>query len=61
MALARKFSDQLQQFCQQADELATINTADAVLFLMERPTDWSKLREAVGKLVTGIESGAWRP
>jgi len=49
MAIARKFSDQLQQFCQQADELATINTADAVLFLMERPTDWSKLREAIGK------------
>lgn len=49
MAIARKFSDQLQQFCQQAEELATINTADAVLFLMERPTDWAKLREAVGK------------
>ena len=49
MALARKFSDQLQLFCQQANELAALNTADAVLFLMERPADWSKLREAVGK------------
>jgi diadenylate cyclase len=49
MALARKFTDQLQLFCQQANELATINTADAMLFLMERPTDWVKLREAVGK------------
>ena len=49
MALARKFSDQLQLFCQQANELASLNTADAVLFLMERPADWAKLREAVGK------------
>ena len=49
MALARKFTDQLQLFCQQANELATLHTADALLFLMERPTDWAKLREAVGK------------
>jgi diadenylate cyclase len=49
MALARKFTDQMQLFCQQANELATANSADAMLFLMERPTDWSKLREAVGK------------
>ncbi len=49
MALARKFSDQLQLFCQQANELATLHTADALLFLMERPADWVKLREAVGK------------
>ena len=26
MALARKFSDQLQLFCQQANELATLHT-----------------------------------
>jgi diadenylate cyclase len=49
MALARKFSDQLQLFCQQANELATLHTADAMLFLMERSADWAKLREAVGK------------
>lgn len=49
MALARKFPDQLQLFCQQADELATLHSADAVLFLMERTADWAKLREAVGK------------
>src|SRR3972149_436713 len=49
MALVRKFSDQLQLFCQQANQLATLHTADALLFLMERPTDWAKLREAVGK------------
>jgi DNA integrity scanning protein DisA with diadenylate cyclase activity len=49
MALARKFTDQLQLFCQQANELATLHTADALLFLMERPADWAKLREAVGK------------
>ena len=49
MALARKPPDQLQVFCQQADQLATLHSADAVLFLMERPADWSKVREAVGK------------
>jgi DNA integrity scanning protein DisA with diadenylate cyclase activity len=48
MAIARKFPDQLLLFCQQANELAKLNNADAVLFLMERPTDWSKLREAIG-------------
>ena len=49
MALARRFTDQLQAFCRQADELATEHSADAVLFLMERPTDWSRLRESTGK------------
>jgi DNA integrity scanning protein DisA with diadenylate cyclase activity len=49
MALARKISDQLQVFCQQADQLATLHSADAVLFLMERPADWAMVRAAVGK------------
>jgi len=49
MALARKISDQLQVFCQQADQLATLHLADAVLFLMERPADWAMVRAAVGK------------
>jgi len=49
MAQARKISDQLQVFCQQADQLATLHSADAVLFLMERPADWSMVRQAVGK------------
>lgn len=48
MALARKFTDQLQAFCEQADRLATIHNADAVLYLMERPVDWARLREATG-------------
>ena len=49
MALARRFTDQLQAFCRQADELATEHSADALLFLMERPTDWARLRECTGK------------
>jgi DNA integrity scanning protein DisA with diadenylate cyclase activity len=48
MALARKFSDQLQAFCEQADRLATLHQADAVLYLIERPTDWARLRQATG-------------
>ena len=48
MALARKFTDQLQAFCEQADRLATLHRADAVLYLMERPTDWVRLRQATG-------------
>ncbi len=48
MALARKFTDQLQAFCELADRLATVHDADAVLFLMERPTDWNRLRECTG-------------
>jgi DNA integrity scanning protein DisA with diadenylate cyclase activity len=32
-----------------ADRLATTHEADAVLFLMERPTDWTRLRQATGK------------
>ncbi len=48
MALARKYTDQLQAFCEQANRLATIHNADAVLYLMERPTDWGKLQKATG-------------
>ena len=49
MALARKFTDQLQMFCEQADQLATQHSANSLLFLMERPVDWERLRSAVGK------------
>lgn len=45
MALARRFTDQLQSFCTQANEMAVQHNADALLFLMERPTDWVRLRE----------------
>jgi DNA integrity scanning protein DisA with diadenylate cyclase activity len=48
MAPPRKFTDQLQALCEQADRLATIHNADAVLYLMERGTDWTRLREASG-------------
>jgi DNA integrity scanning protein DisA with diadenylate cyclase activity len=49
MPVPRKFGDQLQAFCQLADHLATVNDAHAMLFLMERPTDWTQLREATGE------------
>jgi len=48
MPFPRRFTDQLQAFCELADRLAKIHDADAVLFLMERPTDWSRLRESTG-------------
>jgi len=48
MVPARRFSDQLQTLCEQADKLATQHNADALLFLMERPTDWMQLRESAG-------------
>src|SRR4029077_1939172 len=48
VAFPRKFTDQLQAFCELADGLATIHEADAMLFLMERPTDWARLRQASG-------------
>lgn len=49
MAFPRKFTDQLQAFCEMADRLASTNDADAMLFLMERPTDWTRLRQATGQ------------
>jgi diadenylate cyclase len=48
MPLPRKFTDQLQSFCEMADRLANAQDADAMLFLMERPTDWARLRESTG-------------
>jgi DNA integrity scanning protein DisA with diadenylate cyclase activity len=48
MPQARKFTDQLQAFCEQADKLATLHNADSLLFLMEQPADWERLRKAVG-------------
>jgi DNA integrity scanning protein DisA with diadenylate cyclase activity len=49
MATPRKFSDQLLAFCELADRLATAHEADAMLFLMEHPTDWARLRQATGQ------------
>lgn len=48
MAPARKFTDQMQAFCEHADRLASSHHADALLFLMERPTDWERLRQTIG-------------
>ena len=49
MAVPRKVSDQLLAFCQLANQLAAAQNADAMLFLMERPTDWTRLRQATEK------------
>ena len=49
MAIPRKFSDQLLAFCELADRLAVRHDADAMLFLMEHATDWSRLRQATGE------------
>ncbi len=49
MPLPRKFSDQMQSFCELADRLAIAHEADAMLFLLERPTDWARLRQATGE------------
>lgn len=46
MAAPRKLSDQLLSFCDLADRLAVAHEADAMLFLMEHPTDWARLRQA---------------
>lgn len=46
MATPRKLSDQLLAFCDLADRLAVAHEADAMLFLMEHPTDWERLRQA---------------
>ena len=49
MPYPRKFTDQLQAFCELADRLAVMHDADAMLFLMERPTDWTRLRQCTGE------------
>jgi diadenylate cyclase len=57
MAVARKFTDQLQAFCELADRLATVHDADALLFLLERPTDWTRLRQCLGEQHTVLLAG----
>ena len=39
----------MQAFCELAERLATSHDVEAMLFLMERPTDWSRLRQATGE------------
>jgi DNA integrity scanning protein DisA with diadenylate cyclase activity len=46
MVTPRKFSDQLLSFCELGVRLAAVHNADAMLFLMEHPTDWIRLRQA---------------
>lgn len=46
-----KFSDQFQAFCGLASQLAKVHQADAVLYLLERATDWKRLNDA-----TDVES-----
>jgi diadenylate cyclase len=46
MATSKKFSNQLKAFCDQACHLADLHNADAILFLMEKLTDWRQLRRA---------------
>jgi diadenylate cyclase len=48
MSFVRKSNEQLLGFCDLAMRLAAESEADAILFLMERPTDWARLREATG-------------
>lgn len=54
----RRFTPQLEGFCAAAAALAEQNAADAVLFLAERPIDWSRLHEAFGSrlLMVAAES-----
>ena len=49
MPVVRKFNEQLLAFCELATNLATTHDADAMLFLLERPADWARLREATGQ------------
>jgi DNA integrity scanning protein DisA with diadenylate cyclase activity len=49
MAVVRKANEQLLTFCELATRLASVNDADAILFLLERPAEWARLREATGE------------
>ena len=49
MASPRKLSDQLLAFCEMAARMADLHGAETILFLMERPTDWQRLSNALGK------------
>lgn len=47
-AQTRRFTAQLEGFCAAADAIAEQHSADAILFLAERPIDWGKLQAAFG-------------
>lgn len=44
----RRFTAQLEGFCAAATAIADQHSADAILFLAERPIDWKKLQTAFG-------------
>lgn len=44
----RRFTEQLEGFCAAAVAVAEQHSADAVLFLAERPIDWTRLQSAFG-------------
>jgi diadenylate cyclase len=49
MAISAKQTEKVQAFCEIALRLARHEDADALLFLLESPLDWGKLRDLVGK------------
>lgn len=51
-----KFTDQLQAFCDLALRLGNLHNADAVLFMLERPTDWQLLHKSLAKGTVVIAS-----
>ncbi len=45
-----KFSEQLQAFCDLSLRLASQHHVDAMLMILERPTDWKQLQKALGQI-----------
>ncbi len=45
-----KFSEQLAVYCGLAVQLAEQHNADALLLILEKPTDWKQLQKVVGEL-----------
>ncbi len=45
-----KFSEQLQAFCDLALRLASQHHVDAMLMILERPTDWKQLQKTLGQI-----------
>lgn len=48
MTSTKKFTEQIQAFCDLAIRLVKHEDADALLFLLESALDWEKLREITG-------------
>ena len=56
----QRFSDQFQRIFEMAVRMAELAHADALLLLLEAPTDWTKLKEAAGaqKLLIAADHAA---